>query len=499
MATPVIQPEGSQSIVQQSVVEQPVVQPPVVSQPVTGQLNSWQPAAEPFTTAEITVIALLVVIAVLLVTFILRQNRFMTDRFSELGSKTDEQARSAQALQENFQRTRSEILEAQNNAQLKIEQRFADVQQGLEKRLGEMSQASVERLAKSSEDMQQSLQQQLQGMQKIKTAFELRFGDMQQSIEKRLGEMSKHSIESFSKSNNDLHELLQKRLHEISGQVEQRLDKGFEKTTKTFTDVMETLAKIDAAQKRIDDLSTNVVSLQEVLSDKRSRGAFGEVQMASLISNVMPEGSYALQYSLSNGKRVDCMMFLPDPTGHIAIDSKFPLNSFQKMMDDEATDAVRLLAEKQFRLDIKKHIKDIADKYIIEKETADGAIMFIPAEAVFAEIHAHHPALVEEAQRARVWMVSPTTLMAVLTTARAVLKDSATRKQVHVIQEHLVSLSKDFERFRRRMDNLSKHIRMANKDVDDVTITAGKISSRFEKIEKVEMQEEDVELLESND
>ena len=418
-----------------------------------------------FSTIEIIFISLLVTIIIALIVLIVRMN----NNFDALDNKVVDQARTAQGLQDNFQQTRTALLESQSNTQSKMEQRFGDVQQALEKRLGEMSQVSTER-----------------------------FGGMQQSIEKRLGEMSKDSIASFAKSNNDLHELLQKRLNDISGQVEQRLNKGFEKTTETFTDVVKRLALIDEAQKRITELSSNVVSLQEVLTDKRSRGAFGEVQMAGLISNIMPEGSYALQYSLSNGTRVDCMMFLPDPTGHIAIDSKFPLNSFQKMMDDEASDADRLSAEKQFRLDIKKHIKDIADKYIIENETADGAIMFIPAEAVFAEIHAHQPQLVDEAQRARVWMVSPTTLMAVLTTARAVLKDSATRKQVHVIQEHLVNLAKDFDRFRKRMDNLSKHIQQANRDVEDVHISATKISSRFEKIEKVELKEEDVEILESD-
>jgi DNA recombination protein RmuC len=451
---------------------------------------------------EMAVFALLVVIVILLITLLLRLNKELGELAYELDQKSNEQLRQTQTLhddlQQSSQRSKMALLEAQNNMQLKMEQRFGEVQQALEKRLGEMSQASVERLAKSSETMQQSLQQQLQSLQKIKTDFEQRFGDMQQSIEKRLGEMSRLSIESFAKSNNELHEILQKRLAEISGQVERRLDKGFEKTTETFTDVVKRLALIDEAQKRITELSGNVVSLQEVLTDKRSRGAFGEVQMAGLISNIMPEGSYALQHSLSNGTRVDCMMFLPDPTGHIAIDSKFPLDSFQKMMDDEATDADRAKAEKQFRLDIKKHIKDIANKYIIENETADGAIMFIPAEAVFAEIHAHQPQLVTEAQRARVWMVSPTTLMAVLTTARAVLKDSATRKQVHVIQEHLVILAKDFERFRKRMGNLSKHIQQANKDVEEVHISAHKISSRFERIEKVELKDEDVDLLESD-
>jgi len=418
------------------------------------------------TTGEIILISLVFSVLALLFAIVLRINR----RFVEQDTKEAEQEREMQSLHERFQLISAALLEAQNNTQMKMEQRFGEVQQGMEKRLGEMSQASVGR-----------------------------FGEMQQSIEKRLGEMSKDSIESFAKSNNALHETLQKRLNDISGQVEHRLNKGFEKTTETFTDVVKRLALIDEAQKRITELSSNVVSLQEVLTDKRSRGAFGEVQMAGLIRNVMPEGSYELQYTLSNKTRVDCMMFLPDPTGHIAIDSKFPLDSFQKMMDDEAGDADRSAAERQFRLDIKKHIKDISDKYIIPDETADGAIMFIPAEAVFAEIHAHQPQLVEEAQRARVWMVSPTTLMAVLTTARAVLKDSATRKQIHVIQEHLVTLAKDFDRFRIRMNNLSKHIKQANKDVDLVHVTAGKISSRFEKIEKVEIEQEDMELLETGD
>ncbi len=453
-------------------------------QSIDVQINEWEKIA----------IVVLCIIAILLITLLLRLNK----KSNELSHKSDAQLQHAQALHDNFQRSTAALLEAQNNTRLKMEQRFGEVQQALEKRLGEMSQASVERLAKSSENMQQSLQHQLQGLQKIKSDFERRFGDMQQSIEKRLGEMSKLSVESFTKSNNELHEILQKRLAEISGQVERRLDKGFEKTTETFTDVVKRLALIDEAQKRITELSGNVVSLQEVLTDKRSRGAFGEVQMAGLIRNIMPEGSYALQHSLSNGTRVDCMMFLPDPTGNIAIDSKFPLDSFQKMMDDEASDAERTKAERQFRIDIKKHIKDIADKYIIENETADGAIMFIPAEAVFAEIHAHQPQLVTEAQRARVWMVSPTTLMAVLTTARAVLKDSATRKQVHVIQEHLVFLARDFDRFRKRMDNLSKHIQQANKDVEEVHISAHKISTRFEKIEQVELKDEKAEFLQSD-
>ena len=343
----------------------------------------------------------------------------------------------------------------------------------------------------------QSREAQLKSLAEMQAKLEQRFGDMQQGIEKRLGEMSQTSIERLAKSNDQIQETLHKRLTEISGQVETRLNKGFEKTNETFTDVVKRLALIDEAQKKITELSSSVVSLQEVLNDKRSRGAFGEAQMMLQVRNALPENAFEEQYLLSNGTRVDCMLFMPEPTGNLAIDAKFPLDSYKTMMNPDVAKSDRLGAEKQFKQDIKKHINDIADKYILPGETSDGALMFIPAEAVFAEIHAHQPGLVEEAQRRRVWMVSPTTMMAVLTTARAVLKDSATRKQVHLIQEHLVRLSTDFDRFRKRMDNLSKHIQQANKDVEDVNTSARKISSRFEKIEKVELQdEEDVEMLE---
>jgi DNA recombination protein RmuC len=277
------------------------------------------------------------------------------------------------------------------------------------------------------------------------------------------------------------------RLDQIGEKVEQRLDKGFRDSTTVFSDVLKRLALIDKAQEKIDKLTSNVVSLQEVLSDKRSRGAFGEVQLTALISNILPENSYSLQHTFANGVRADCALFLPEPTGTLCIDSKFPLESYRRMTDLSLGEADRAAAERQFRQDIKKHIKDIAGKYIIPGETSDGAMMFIPAEAVFAEIHGHCPELVEEAQRARVWMVSPTTMMAVLTTARAVLKDAATRKQLHIIQDHLVALSQDFNRFQDRMDKLAVHISQAHKDVDEAQTSARKITSRFGKIEKVEL------------
>ena len=252
------------------------------------------------------------------------------------------------------------------------------------------------------------------------------------------------SSEQMTKRIDSLTESTDNRLQQISGQVEKRLSEGFEKTTKTFSDILQRLALIDDAQKKITELSTNVVSLQEVLNDKRSRGAFGEVQLNSLIRNVLPEQSFKLQHTLSNGKIADCVLFLPKPTGNVVVDSKFPLESYRKMMDFDLAELDRKVAMRQFKVDIKKHINDISDKYLIDNETADGAIMFIPAEAIFAEIHGHQGDLVEYANKKRVWLASPTTLMAILTTARSVLKDEATRQQIHIIQAHLSDLSKDF-------------------------------------------------------
>lgn len=293
---------------------------------------------------------------------------------------------------------------------------------------------------------------------------------------------SAEAIEKLVGSNN-------RKLEQIGEKVEERLDQGFDKTSKVFQDVLKRLVEIDKAQEKIAELSGNVVSLQEVLSDKRSRGAFGEIQLSALISNMLPENSYSLQHTFENGARADCVLFLPEPTGTVCIDSKFPLEGYQRMTDLSLGDADRAAAERQFRQDIKKHIKDISTKYIIPGVTSDGAMMFIPAEAVFAEIHGHYPELIEEAQRARVWLTSPTTMMAVLTTARAVLKDAATRKQVHIIQEHLGVLAKDFTRFEKRMNNLATHISQAQKDVGEVQTSARKISSRFEKIEKADLSE----------
>ncbi len=275
------------------------------------------------------------------------------------------------------------------------------------------------------------------------------------------------------------------RLELIGGKVNERLEEGFKKTNETFVSVMARLATIDEAQKKIDGLTTNVVSLQELLGDKRSRGAFGEVQLEGLVRNMLPPQAYAMQYSLPNGSRADCVLKLPEPTGMVAVDSKFPLENYHRMFD--GTEAERILAARQFKADIKKHVDDIADKYIIPEVTSDGAVMFVPAEAVFAEIHAHHPDVVDYAMQRRVWVVSPTTLMAVLNTARAVMKDVETRKQVHIIKDELGKLGKDFGRFDERMKKLADNIRRAHEEAGQVEITSRKISQRFASIERVEL------------
>jgi DNA recombination protein RmuC len=292
---------------------------------------------------------------------------------------------------------------------------------------------------------------------------------------------------NLGETTDKLNARIDQRLEQISGKVNERLDEGFKKTNDTFVNVMQRLATIDEAQKKIETLTGSVVSLQELLGDKRSRGAFGEVQLEALVRNILPPSAFEMQYTLSTGARADCVLKLPDPTGLVCVDSKFPLENYHKMLAPGANDVERALAQKQFRADVKKHVDDIAKKYILPNETSDGAVMFVPAEAVFAEIHAYHSEVVDHANARRVWIVSPTTLMAVLNTARAVLKDVETRKQIHVIKEALARLGQDFRRFEDRMKKLADHIRLAHQDAEDVQTSSRKITQQFQRIEAAEL------------
>ncbi len=307
------------------------------------------------------------------------------------------------------------------------------------------------------------------------------------ALAENLGQNREAMLAKLGETTQILTGKIDERLEQISGRVSERLDEGFKQTNETFTNVMTRLATIDEAQKKIETLTGSVVSLQELLGDKRSRGAFGEVQLEALVRNVLPPAGYQMQYTLSSRARVDCMLRLPEPTGLVAVDSKFPLENYHRMLASDRNEVERAQAQKQFRLDVRKHIDDIAKKYIVAGETSDGAVMFVPAEAVFAEIHAYHAEVVVYANARRVWIVSPTTLMAVLNTARAVLKDVETRKQVHIIKDELGKLGADFGRFQSRMDKLAQHIDQAKHDVDEVHVSSRKISERFARIERVEL------------
>jgi DNA recombination protein RmuC len=313
----------------------------------------------------------------------------------------------------------------------------------------------------------------------------------QKTLQDTLREALSHNSQELSRRVENLTKTAEDKLQQVNAAVEQRLSEGFAKTTETFADIAKRLILIDDAQRKLTDLSNNVLSLQAILSDKKSRGAFGEVQLNNLIYNLLPSKNYALQHQLSNGLRCDCMLFLPPPTGNIVIDAKFPLENFQRYNDLDTSEIERKRYMQLFNQDLKKHITDIAVKYIVPEETANGAVMFIPSEAIFAEIHSRLPEIVAFAQEKRVWLTSPTTMMAILTTASAVLKDNATREHVDFIQKHLRALAKDFELFNERMDKLTRHLEAANTDAKQIHTSASKISRRFTAIEKIEVDLED--------
>jgi DNA recombination protein RmuC len=415
-------------------------------------------------------------------------------------------------LLRTFQNQSSDILVKQ--LEEKHRAMLLDLNDGLNKlgdRLNATSQENAERLKSSVSNELLSTREAMQALQLAQNSSLAQTREtVLETLHKTLSEQTKSqqaqindsmlkATTTLTQSIESLSKVVDARLEEIGGKVSERLEEGFKKTNETFVSVMERLATIDEAQKKIDGLSSNMVSLQELLGDKRSRGAYGEVQLEGLVRNVLPTSSFKMQHTFENGTRVDCALFLPDPTGTVAVDSKFPLENYHRMFDSSLSEAIQAQAEKQFKADIKKHVDDIASKYIIPNVTSDGAVMFIPAEAVFAEIHAYHPEIIDYAMNKRVWVVSPTTLMAVLNTARAVLKDVEMRKQVHIIKEELGKLSKDFERFDTRMKKLADNIRQAHENAQDVHISSQKISRRFSQIERVELSDMPIDLLDDVD
>ena len=314
------------------------------------------------------------------------------------------------------------------------------------------------------------------------------------NVIKEISDFKNDFSRSLTNDFNNQTERLDNRLRLINDKVNERLDENFEKTNKTFTNVLERLSKIDEAQKKIDTLSGDIVSLQGVLTDKKTRGVFGEVNLENILSNVFGKNNtkvYQMQYTFNNGTIADSVLFTPEPLGTIAIDSKFPLEHYQIMVDRNNSAEVRNQAEKLFKVDMKKHIDAISSKYIIPGVTSDQAILFLPAEAIFAEINAYHTEILEYAYKKRVWITSPTTLISTLTTIQIIIKNIERDKFAKVIHNELRLLDDEFKRYKDRWDKLYRSIETVSKDVKEIHTTTDKITKRFNSINQVEMEKID--------
>ena len=317
-----------------------------------------------------------------------------------------------------------------------------------------------------------------------------KLGNVETTTVKELSNFRVDLSKSLSEDFDKLEDKVEKRLLYINEKVNERLDENFSKTNKTFTNVLERLSKIDEAQKKIDTLSGDIVSLQSILTDKKSRGIFGEVNLKHILSSVFGEKNdkiYKLQYTLPNTTIADAIVFTPEPLGTIAIDSKFPLENYRLMVDKTKSQSERQGYEKQFKIDVKKHIDAISDKYIIPGVTSNQAIMFLPAEAIFAEINAYHNDIVEYAYKKNVWLTSPTTLISSLTTIQVLLKNMERDKYAKVVHDELTKLGIEFSRYKERWDKLSRSIETVNKDVENLNITSDKITKKFESISDVKI------------
>ena len=298
----------------------------------------------------------------------------------------------------------------------------------------------------------------------------------------------KNISETQSATQADMVKHVESRLTEVQKLVSENLLGSATKTANTLGELQQRLVTIDEAQNNIEKLSSSVLSLQDILSNKQARGAFGEIQLNDIVSKALAPDAYSFQQTLSNGKRVDCLIHLPKPPGPMAIDSKFPLEAYEALRVSE-TPVDKLRCQREFKAAVRSHIKAISNKYIIDGETADGALMFIPSEAVYAELHSNFPEVVREGFSSRVWVVSPTTCMATLNTMRSVLKDARMREQAGKIRVELSTLQKDVERLENRAVNLSKHFELAVRDVEDIKISAKKASRRATKIDEFEFEE----------
>ena len=359
---------------------------------------------------------------------------------------------------------------------LRAANRSARMSEPLAQQMAYLSQ-HVQQLGQGQEQLRGGLQHvsdtQANAQVQVIQTVESRLSSVQQQMNDRLADNAMKSARALA----EMQERMKETLHGSSKQ-----------TATSLTQLQERLAAIDKAQDNITKLSGDVLSLQDILSNKQTRGAFGEIQLNDIVSKALPADSYVLQATLSNGRRADCLIHLPNPPGPIVIDSKFPLEAYEALV--AASNDVELKAAAQmFRSTVRKHITDISEKYILDGETADGALMFLPSEAVYAELHAKFPELVRESFSKRVWIVSPTTCMATLNTMRAILKDARMREQAGAIRKELGLLHKDVERLGDRVGNLDRHFGQAAKDISEIKISAEKAGRRAQRLDNFDFEE----------
>lgn len=297
-----------------------------------------------------------------------------------------------------------------------------------------------------------------------------------------------HVSENQAHSQTAMLQLMEKRLTEVQRSMGEALQGTSQRTAHSLGELQQRLATIDKAQANIEKLSGNVLNLQDILANKQARGAFGEIQLNDIVQKALPSDAYTMQATLSNGKRADCLIHLPNPPGPIVIDAKFPLEAYEALRRADNPQALQL-AQAQLRAAVRVHIKAIAEKYIVDGETADGALMFLPSEAVYAELHANFPEVVRDGFAVKVWIVSPTTCMATLNTMRAVLKDARMREQAGAIRATLRMLHRDVELVVERVEKLSTHFNQARADLDGITTAAERAGKRAARLDNFDFEE----------
>ena len=401
---------------------------------------------------------------------------------------------------------KNNLLEGINNLQNKLSEnneklllRFNQLGQNLSGTMNDNNQLLSKNHTENSQLLTSSMNNNIQKLSvrlnENNTALTGVMTENNQNLTKNINEFKDGLTKNINENFEKLSQKIENRLDIMNMKVEERLSKGFEETTKTFGNVLERLSKIDEAQKKIEALSSNVVSLQDILTDKKSRGIFGEIQLYQILSSVFGEKNdklYQKQYKLSNGNIVDSIIFTPEPLGNIAVDSKFPLENYRKMYNNDLSQIERENSRKDFVSDLKKHIDAISSKYIIKNETSEQAILFLPAEAIFAEINAYHTDIIEYAYKKNVRIASPTTLISVLTVIQVMMTNLERDKYANIIQQELEKLNVEFTRYRTRWDNLQKDIEKVSKDVKEINTTSNKISKRFTEISNAKFEEKTV-------